>query len=959
MNRRILLVVAVLVAIAVALLWLRRDRTSRHHEGAAPPASAAASAPAAPRPPAPVHVAGMVSAAEDGHPIAGAVVALAPAAGSAAVDLGAADRAADALACRTDPAGQFTVPAVPPGRYSLSATAPGFVPALIAELQVPAAGLDGVAVTLTAGGHRLTGLVTDVNGGPVAGALLRVTPVHGLLSVSDVHGFAALSGDDGRYQLDLDDGRYRVTALHAEYVTSSAYVELRGGDRTLDFSLAPGAVVEGVVRDADSGEPIAGAMVTYSRESTVRLPGAGPGGPGGGPAPKPRMMTVSGRGGLAIADPQGRFRITGLPAGAISLTARSARGASAEPTVLPIGVAEQLSGVELLVEQAFSISGTVVTSDDHAPAAGVVVTALAPRAGTGIAATAATGADGRFVIEGVGPGNYQLDASSDDFVAKMLGTPVSVEDRDLTGVTVTVDRGAFVTGRVDPATVADVEIAVTAESLPGPDRMLSLTAGGATTRTLANGTFRLGPLQPGPLTLSATAADGRRGSVEVTVPPQGLDDVVIALERKASLSGRVIDADRHPVGNALVSLKRRTGNRRVTMIVNGRDATAQQSPTHEDGSFAIAGLDPGQYELSVKDALGQPLAWALAPHAPRSDDHLSPRAHPADSDQPRRPLAIELAENEQRTGVELTVETRDGVIRGLVRGPDGAPAPDVWVTATPEPIGEPMPLPPPRSDANGERHQERVEVMTMVTVAGDGDGGGGFGGGFGGSLPPVLTDRDGRFELTGLRRGRYDLMAEGLGGTARGFASGVDTGSDVTIAMVALTRIDGVVTRDGAPVSRFRIELDGPSSRSKDVRDPDGKFSLHRVDPGNYTVTAISDDGRGQAPATVTAGQVTDVSIELAVMARITGTVVGADGRPVAGAMVVLGSGGEGEVRVAMLGDEPPARTGSDGRFEVRAGPGKHLLLVMGEDSPRPLVVHPFAVAGEPEIDLGTLTAAP
>ena len=31
-----------------------------------------------------------------------------------------------------------------------------------------------------------------------------------------------------------------------------------------------------------------------------------------------------------------------------------------------------------------------------------------------------------------------------------------------------------------------------------------------------------------------------------------------------------------------------------------------------------------------------------------------------------------------------------------------------------------------------------------------------------GELPPVLTDSEGKFEITGLRDGEYDLVAEGM-----------------------------------------------------------------------------------------------------------------------------------------------------------------------------------------------------
>ena len=913
-------VVAALVAFFVVKRGKRSERPSSHQTDRTGDKLATAKLPA---PPQPVVVSGKVTSADDGAPIANAIVNLTDA------DNDETGLPIGALAARTGADGGFTITDVPPRRYSVAATAPGFLPKRI-ELSVAAA-TTGVDIALARGGNRLSGTVADVSGGAISGALVRVTPVHGLLSVSEAHGFAALSADDGSYSLHVADGRYRVTAAHLDYVAESQAIELRGGNRTLDFALAPGAVVEGVVLSAATGQPVAAATVGYVRESMMRIPGGAP-------------MAMGGRGGVTTTDSAGKFRISGLQAGAIRLSARAQRGASREPTTVPIAIAEQVAGVEIYIAEAFTISGKVVVEEDGKPAAGVNVSAIVANGGERIPALATSSADGSFVIAGVQPGKYHLVARSDDFVADLLGDNVEVDAADLSDVVVTVRRGAFVTGRVDPPTVADVEIALTTGGdMPGPGRLISFTAGSNTVRTQADGAFRLGPLLAGDITLTGKAADGRKGTTPVSVPAAGLADVVIVLEGKASISGRVVDDKNQPVGDAIVSLKREPGERRVTMIINGRDATAEQSPTHEDGSFAISGLDAGDYELSVKDAQGQQLAWAK----------------PADKKQPHAPRPITLADNEQRTGVRLAVEARNGVIRGVVLDPDGAPAADVWVTATPRLAFSAPAMPPPQptpGEGDGEVREERVEVMTMVMVADDEEGGGGLGGGFGSSVAPVLTDDRGRFEITGLRHGDYDLMAEGMRGSARGFTKGVATGSEVSIRLLALTRIDGVVTLAGEPVERFHVALSGASHRAKDVRDSGGKFALHRVDPGLYTVEVTSDEGSGRAEVEVATGKVSEVEIELVTMARITGKVVTADGQPVVGAMVLLGAGGNGEMEISMVAGEEPARTGADGSFEVRAGRGKHLVLVLGEDSHQPLAMRPVEVLGA-DIDLGVMTA--
>jgi hypothetical protein len=492
----------------------------------------------------------------------------------------------------------------------------------------------------------------------------------------------------------------------------------------------------------------------------------------------------------------------------------------------------------------------------------------------------------------------------------------------------------MISGRVEPPLPADVSIKVGEDTRLG----LSVIRFGAV-RTKTDGTFRLGPVRPGELTLTAIAADGRAGEAAVEVASEDIEGVVITLETKGSISGKVVSAKRKPVTDAVVMVKPHSADRRVSMIVNGRDMTAQQSPTHEDGSFLISGLDAADYELSVKDAQGQVLAWA----EPDNDDY------------PRAPMRIELGEGEKRANLELRVEARDGVIRGVAKDPDGNPAPDVWVTATASAslrIPEPPPPEPKSSDGGGSRRREvRKEVMAFVT---NDDGGGG---GFSGSLPPVLTDSEGRFEIRNLRHGKYDLVGEGLKGTARGFLRGVETGDDVVVKLHSLARIEGLVTFGGEPVPEFRVELSGKSLRAKQVRDKQGKFVFFRVDPGEHVIKVSSKQGSGEIEATVAAGQPTKVTIELERLVAVRGRVVAPDGAPIAGAMVTSSPRREdGNVEIRILADDTTPTTDAEGRFEIGLRPGKYTLIVLGTDKPGPAVMKPITVV-DTDLNVGTLTA--
>src|SRR6185295_13763094 len=107
----------------------------------------------------------------------------------------------------------------------------------------------------------------------------------------------------------------------------------------------------------------------------------------------------------AVSGSDGRFRLTGLRPGGWSLRAGDPGRATRTPTLVGLGVAEQVTGVELLIGAGPAIRGRVV-DDAGAAVPGIAVRAVSRgEGGDGKADTA-----GRFVLEGLPPGNYTLTA---------------------------------------------------------------------------------------------------------------------------------------------------------------------------------------------------------------------------------------------------------------------------------------------------------------------------------------------------------------------------------------------------------------------------------------------------------------------------------------------------------------------------------------------------------------------
>jgi hypothetical protein len=257
----------------------------------------------------------------------------------------------------------------------------------------------------------------------------------------------------------------------------------------------PGGVIEGVVKDVASGAVVAGAEVSAEGERLGFL--------GGG-----------GRHRATPSDPAGRFRLTGLPPGALRLTAQvPADGRrSREPLLATIGIGEAVTSVELWIEAAPYVAGRVVDERDRGIAGAAVVLLAATSA-----EAATTDADGGFRVLGVEPGKYRVMASHHDH---QPATPqqLVVADRPVTDVVIKLAASPRVVGRVEPPTEATISVDPDA----GPGGLDTLMfADGDISLSGADGRFQVSPIKPGHHVIAAKASDGRRGQVEVEVPATG------------------------------------------------------------------------------------------------------------------------------------------------------------------------------------------------------------------------------------------------------------------------------------------------------------------------------------------------------------------------------------------------------------------------------------------------------
>ncbi len=818
----------------------------------------------------PASLAGHVRRRADGRAVDGAVVAITGR--SHGSSSGPGQRYEDALIVITDATGAWSAPSMPPGAYVVTASVADLLPARVDVALVAGTARTGVELLLEAGGTPVSGMVSDIGGGGIAGAQVRFSPAE-LGGRDDDPGYVTVTGDDGRYRLRLADGSWRGSATHAEYTAATHSIVLAEHPVTLDFTLTPGAVIRGQVLARDTREPVAGAKVIAR------------GGHRGGARHRRDYE------GATVTAADGTFTLRGVASGTVSLEATARGHASGGPTVVELGIGEELDGVELLVERAYTVAGFVVRAG--APGEGVpgVEVSVGSQGGTQTAVAPSSGADGYFEITGLAPGSYMTSMTGGGAMPTR-GEIIEVVDHDVTDVILTVDAGVTLRGRVEPGAVATLALEVPASLVRFG--YLGWAASLVRGDSDATGAFTLSNVPPGAFTLVAEARDGRVGTLRVVVSTTDQAGLVVPLEARGAIAGRVVDATGAAVAG--VNVTATSGARRTTWWPP--EADAHPTVTAPDGSFRIGGLEAGGFALVVEDEQ-VPLGWA------------DPAAH--------APAQVTLAAAEERRGVTLRVEARAGLIRGLVLDPDGNPARDAWVTALNSDLG---------ADPSG------TDRGTTV-----------------------LCDDDGRFAITQLRRGTYFLVAEATRGGGRAHQPGVTLGATVTLRLERAGALVGTVTLDGTPLTAYELTCRGRGGERyrRRVSAADGGYRLDHLPPYTYACEVVADAGAAQGTTEVGATQ-TRLDLALVRWASVVGGVVDAAGAPRPGLRVVAGSDGSVMGAAMSGGGIVTDAAGRFEIGRINAGAGRVSVYAAGPGH-KPLATRALTFVAGRRFDLGQITA--
>jgi len=463
---------------------------------------------------------------------------------------------------------------------------------------------------------RLTGIVRD---SATLKPLRRATVRVGAIDRRDTK--TVVTGGDGRFDLkDLPAGRYLISGAKGGYITAQygqqrsftqgTPVEVRRAetvDVTLD--LPYGASIEGVVFD-EYGEPVADAVMMSLRNRYAggqrRL------------APVGRVLTTNDR---------GEFRLFGLPPGAYILSAlpnstqsaddggnRSGFAPSYFPGTTDVAFAdaillepgEQKAGVTLVLATVKTVSVSGVALDrGGAPLNGGVVVALSWAGGLPLpAASTSISAQGTFAFEGLPPGRFTLNATSN--AAPVAGVPVEVATTgidttlgDVHGIRLTVPKLSQIAGRIRSLQGATnlQGVQVRLRSFEPAD----LTDASTLLAVRDDGSFA-GEVRPGRLFLDVPV--GARPNFVVRVLHNGNDvtdagllvtedepaqDIEVTITDRPSVVTGTLTDTRDPRDFVAVIFARQTEK----WHLRSRFIAAARS--NESGRFELRGLPPGEY----------------------------------------------------------------------------------------------------------------------------------------------------------------------------------------------------------------------------------------------------------------------------------------------------------------------------------------------------------------------------
>lgn len=421
-----------------------------------------------------------------------------------------------------------------------------------------------LAAALSLDAQTIRGRIVDADAKPVAGARIQVALAE-RTSLDFVDAPEVLTSDDGRYEIaappfePTERASLLVTLPAHAPVRSAPFAIATAGSRAVDVTLP--RFERMTVRVVDPNDkPMKDARIVFApADETAALP-------------SPRLLLIERFAHLSVKTGEDGTAAVFVTPGtwdfAVKADGYQAWSGAAE--------AKPPHSILAKLEQAFTIRGRIHRNDVGVADAHVFlvhgerVTLERERA------QIATDKDGAFEVRDLPPGKYTLRIMKP---AEVLSH--TVEAKAPSTIDVALPGGGTLRARVIDAETREPlrEFLLTI----GNEERTESQAGGVAAMTLTAGTYRIGAAAVG-----YTPAD----PVDVRVRENEETEIVIALDRGISVSGRVTDERDDPVAGAAVYLE--SQRRRPNRMGPNNAVTAA------DGSFTITGLTPGTGTATVR-----------------------------------------------------------------------------------------------------------------------------------------------------------------------------------------------------------------------------------------------------------------------------------------------------------------------------------------------------------------------